>query len=127
MISEFQDLIDALFKRSSVRYSTVIDFRGEKLAGGMKPGVESISTNQSERRLEMQSVLILKMAEGFEPECGRLYYSAIRWEKIVALEFLLSSEEVLNVTIDADTPLEEAFEIEKMVKEWKNRHAVGAK
>jgi len=122
MSNEFEILVNSLFKLPRVRYAAVIDSHGEKLHGGMKPGVVSMSSTQTEKKLEIQSVLILKMAEDFETECGRLFYSSIRWEKLVGLFFLLSQDWALNVTIEGDMPLSEIFEIEKVVRRWKEKN-----
>ena len=121
-MQEFQDLINSLFKLPWVRYAAVIDSHGERFIGGMKPGVRSITSMPSEKKLEVQSMLILQMAQDYEPECGRLYYTAIRWDKIVALFFLLSPDWALNLTVSDNLSLQDAFEIERMVRAWRTEN-----
>jgi len=108
-----------MYKLESVRYAAVINSLGERILGGMKLGVTNLSSDSDERKYEFQSVITLKMAQNHESDFGMLHYSAMRWDKIVALYFLLSKEYSLNLTIYGDTPLEKVFEIERIVKEWK--------
>src|SRR5271157_5921458 len=82
---EFRSLIDELYSLPMVRFAVINDSYGERLVGGMKPGVQSISPDESEKRLAMQSVIMLKMAEDFEKYTGELHYSTIRWDKMKAI------------------------------------------
>ena len=100
----------------------VSDSNGERLAGGMKPGVLTVGPQRSETRFQMQAFLTLKMSEDYEKENGRLYYSAVRWDKIVAVSFLLSPDSAAIITISGDTPLQEVFNIENLIREWKATH-----
>ena len=121
-MQEYQSLIDALFKLPFVRYAVVSDSFGKRLAGGMKPGVQTYSSRQTETKLEIQAVLILKMAEEFEPQHGRLFYGAVRWQKVVALFFLLSQDQVVTITVEGDTPLQEGFNVEALIHGWRAAH-----
>ena len=110
---EFQSLIDTLFELQAVRYAVVSNSVGDRITGGMKQGVQTISSPQMEMKLERQAVLILNMAENFEPENGRLYFVSVRWDKVVALFFLLSQDHALTITVNGDAPLQDLFEIER--------------
>ena len=120
---EFRSLIDELYSLPMVRFAVINDSYGERLVGGMKPGVQSISPDESEKRLAMQSVIMLKMAEDFEKYTGELHYSTIRWDKMKAIFFLLSPERAVTVTIYGDTPLEQISKVENVVRNWKKYHA----
>jgi len=121
-MKNFQSLFDLLFKHPKVRYAAVIDSLGKRIAGEMKPGLRSITSVKTDKRIAVQSVIVLKMAESFESETGRLHYTAIRWDKIVMLYIFLTSDMVLNLSIEGTTPLREVFAIEKQVKKWKKEH-----
>ena len=93
---------------------------GRKLAGGMKPGVTSTTSDDIEKRLEIQAALILKMAEGYVPYDGDLLWSSIRWEKILALFFLLSGGyQIVCVTLDGKSSFENVIDIHAVIKKWK--------
>ncbi len=119
----YQELVESLFKLPFVRYAVVTDDFGHRFAGGMKPGIQSLTPIELEKRLEAQAVLILKMAEGYVPDVGKLLWSSIRWEKVTALFFLLGEEKgTLSVTIQGETPMESLLEVRKKIGGWITAH-----
>jgi hypothetical protein len=117
----YQKLIDALFDLPFLRYAVVTDDFGRRYVGGMKPGVESTTPVEIEKRLESQAVLILKMAEGYVPYDGEVFWSSIRWEKVIALFFLLGEGKgTLSLTIQGDTPFDSFGRIHQVIEDWKN-------
>jgi hypothetical protein len=117
----YQKLIDSLFKFEFLRYAVVTDDFGRRYVGGMKPGVESTTPIEIEKRLEAQAVLILKMAEGYVPYDGQLLWSTIRWEKVIAMFFLLGEGRgTLSLTIQGDTRFDSFTEIYGAIEAWKN-------
>ena len=119
---EYQSLVDYLFELSAVRYAVVSDSVGGRVAGGMKQGIKPIGSPQAEAKLEIHAVLMLNMAETFEPDNGRLLFVSARWQNVVAVFFLLSSDRALTVTVNGDAPLQDLFKIEALVREWKSLH-----
>lgn len=116
----YETLIDDLFKIKNIRYAVVTDDLGNRYRGGMKEGVKSTTPLDIEKRLETQAVLILKMAEGYVPFDGKLYYCSIHWQKVVAYFFLISKgERVLAITVDAKAPPGSLSRIRKLVEKWK--------
>jgi hypothetical protein len=118
----YQVLINRLFELSFVRYAVVTDDYGRRYVGGMKPGIESTTPIEIEKRLETQAVLILKMAEGYVPYDGDLLWSSIRWEKVVALFFLLGQDKgTLSLTLEGNSSLESALQVHQLVEDWKSK------
>lgn len=119
----YRKLINRLFENPSVRYAVVIDNFGYRCAGGMKPGVSSITPDSIVKRFEMQAVLIMKMVEGYEPYVGKLLWSTVRWENVTALFFLLGHDNgILSLTLRSGTPNEVVDQIHKLVQEWCREH-----
>jgi hypothetical protein len=117
----YQRLIDSLFEFPFLRYAVVTDDFGRRYAGGMKPGVQSTTPVEIEKRLEAQAVLILKMAEGYVPYDGEILWSSIRWEKVIALFFLLGEGKgTLSLTVQGDTPSDSFSKIYEAIEKWKN-------
>jgi hypothetical protein len=115
----YQELIASLFRLPFVRYAVVTDDFGHRYAGGMKPGVESSTPSALEKRLEAQAVLILKMADGYVPYVGKLVWTTIRWENVIAMFFLLGEDRgTLAVTIQGNTEMDSMQEIRKQVDDW---------
>ena len=126
MNDNYRSLIDDLFELHFVRYAVVTDDYGRRYAGGMKPGVESTTPIEIEKRLEAQAVLILKMAEGYTPYDGALQWSSIRWEKVVAMFFLLGEGMgTLSVTLAGDASSDSASKVYNLVEAWKKMHNKG--
>ncbi len=108
---KYDDLIRSLFEMPHGRYAVVLDDFGNRIAGGMKVGIESTTTEVAERRLEVQAVLILRMAEGYEEFDGKVHYSSIRWDKVLAHFFILSTNTALALTLQGSAP---TYHIEKV-------------
>lgn len=126
MDDNYRALIDDLFELHFVRYAVVTDDYGRRYAGGMKPGVESTTPIEIEKRLEAQAVLILKMAEGYTLYDGAVKWSSIRWEKVVAMFFLLGEGMgTLSVTLGADTSSDSLSRVYNLVEAWKKKHDRG--
>jgi hypothetical protein len=120
----YQRLIDSLFELPFLRYAVVTDDFGRRYVGGMKPGVESTTPVEIEKRLEAQAVLILKMAEGYVPYDGEVLWSSIRWEKVIALFFLLGEGKgTLSLTIQGDTSFDSFSKIHEVIETWKKTAA----
>jgi hypothetical protein len=120
----YQKLVASLFGLTFLRYAVVTDDFGRRYVGGMKPGVESTTPIEIEKRLEAQAVLILKMAEGYVPYDGQLLWSSIRWEKVIALFFLLGEGKgTLSLTIQGDTSFDSFSEILDIIEKWKSSNS----
>ena len=120
----YETLVSRLFELPFVRYAVVTDDFGRRYTGGMKPGVESTTPIEIEKRLETQAVLILKMAEGYVPYDGNLLWSSIHWEKVVALFFLLGQDKgTLSLTLEGNSSLEAALQVHQLVEDWKRDKA----
>jgi hypothetical protein len=116
---DFEGLIKELFALDFVRYAVVIDDFGERIAGGMNLHVESTTPPDVERRLEVQAILILRMAEAYEQYDGKLLYSSIKWEKLSAYFFILSDKRILALTVEGKAPPEIIENVSDVVR----RHA----
>ncbi len=112
-------LVNELFELEHIRYAVVLDDFGEKLLGGMKPGVKTSTPTDAEKRLEIQSILILRMAEQYEQFDGKLHYTCIKWDKLSALFFFLSSNRTLAVTVQPSAPPDFGEEVEKLVQRFR--------
>lgn len=76
----------------------MIDEKGERLAGGMKTGVSSLTTEAQERMLESHATIVLGMAKIHEAKTGTLRCSLFCWDKIIAAFFPLSAPAFVPAT-----------------------------
>jgi hypothetical protein len=115
---EYSELIDSIFLLEPVRYAMILDDFGERIMGGMKPKVTSLTPEEVEKNLELQATLILKMAETFSKHTGKLMNTQINWEKVSALFFRLSEDETLCVSAEAN-PGPPVRELRNLIENWK--------
>ncbi len=116
---KYVTLLNKIFELPDVRYAAVNDKFGVRIVGGMKPGVKTLTPPEADKRLEMQSVMILKMAENYSEHSGELRYSSIQWAKVCALFFLISPERALCITVFGDLLHDTKLKIERIVSDWK--------
>lgn len=100
MSNDYEALIGQLYKVPRIRYVSISDQMGRRIAGGMKPGVVSATAPEEETRLGLQSIVSLKSAEGYQKYTGKLEYLCINWEKMYAVFFLLPGSKSLAITVD---------------------------
>ena len=112
-------LVQKVFELPEVRYAAINDKYGIRILGGMKPGVETLTPPDADKRLEMQSMMILNMAENYSEHSGEVRYSSIQWAKLCALFFLISAEKALSVTVFGDLLHDTVLKIERIVGDWK--------
>jgi hypothetical protein len=99
-VTDYAKLINHLHEIPHVRYASIADDMGQRIAGGMKPGVRSATAPEEETRLSLQSILSLKTAESYQKYTGKLQYLSISWEKMSAIFLLLPNSKSLTLTID---------------------------
>src|SRR5208337_3163785 len=95
-----KELIGEVFQIRGVRYATVVDGYGNRILGGMKPGVETVAPPEIETRREMQSIFVMKMAEDYEKYFDKSMYTIVGWKRLHAVYFLLSRSRALSLTIE---------------------------
>jgi hypothetical protein len=97
---DYEKLVSFMFSIPHVRYASIADEMGQRIVGGMKPGVKSATAPEEEARLALQSVVSLKSAEGYEKYTGKLRYLCINWDRMFAVFFLLPNSKSLAITVD---------------------------
>lgn len=120
---KYSQLLESLYKMDGVRYAAVLNQYGERVSGGMKSSVKSLTPTNLDERLEIQAVLTLRMAEGFAKFTGKLMYATFRWPKAIALFFILNEEKALSLTLDGDFSPKSILSINNAVKKWKSKHS----
>lgn len=123
-IKSYQELVDRLFELPFVRYAVVTNEFGLRYSGGMKPGVESTTPNEVEKKLEGQAVSILRVAESYERYDGKLVCITIKWEKVVAVFCRLGSGRgILILTLEGASKPEALVEVLDIVEYWKQNES----
>lgn len=114
--AQYSDLLESVYRISKMRHAVILDDFGDRIAGGMKPGVESYSPPGVERKLETQSTLMLRMAEDYSKYVGSFAYISMAWEKMTAAFFFLPKGYSLSVSLDGMDVARELEEILEIVK-----------
>jgi hypothetical protein len=116
---QYSELINAIFRLDGIRYAMILDDFGERIMGGMKPLVASLTPEEVEKNLELQATLILKMAENFAKHTGKLLYTEIHWERVAAMFFRLSEEETLCVSAEVNAGAQ-TQKLREILEDWKS-------
>jgi hypothetical protein len=114
----YNELLDELFRFPSVRYAAVLDEFGDRIAGGMKPNVESMTPSSVERKLETQSALMLRMSDDYAKFVGRFRYILLQWEKMIALFFFLTNGTSLSMSMENASSSEAIDQVKLVVERW---------
>lgn len=86
----------------TIRFAGIINKMGKLVAGGMKPGLESMENNEKSLELYLEFVLKNEMNKDFDSEFGRTIYSFSEREKIKLASFPLDDNYLLRVSMAKD-------------------------
>lgn len=111
-----QRLIDAIFNlNEAIRYAEVFGPRAERLAGGMRPGVESLDPPNVAAKVDVETAkfgLLLKQNEHYY---GRLHYVYAAMERINVM-ILPLGEKVLVVATNPPAGIEILSELKEVLE-----------
>jgi hypothetical protein len=96
------ELLEKLFKLPEVRYAAIVDEFGTTLQERMRPLTDRVTPPAQDLKMNMQTILALRMAETNVKFVGKLHYLSIRWEKIIDMYFLLANKLGVAVTLDGE-------------------------
>jgi hypothetical protein len=115
---EQSDLLNQLFKLPEVRYAAIVGEFGTTLQERMRPATVRVTPPDQDQKMNMQTILALRMAETNVKYVGKLNYLCIRWEKIIDMYFLLASKLGIAVTLDGDASDEATQSVASLVKKF---------
>jgi len=88
-----------------IRFATVYDEWGVRLAGGIRNGVQNLLSDHAEKELVSLSVMDWKSRKEMSKWLGKTIYTLGEYEKIKRFSFYLGEDNLLLVSAekDADT------------------------
>jgi len=88
-----------------IRFATVYDEWGVRLAGGIRNGVQNLLSDHAEKELVSLSVMDWKSRKEMSKWLGKTIYTLGEYEKIKRFSFYLGEDNLLLVSTekDADT------------------------
>ena len=88
-----------------IRFATVYDEWGVRLAGGIRNGVQNLLSNHAEKELVSLSIMDWKARKEMSKWLGKTIYTLGEYEKIKRFSFYLGEDNLLLVSAekDADT------------------------
>jgi hypothetical protein len=115
-------LVTAIFQSDPrIRYCAVIDEEGREIAGGMRPGIESLEPEPETSRLRVQSVIGEAMAGTWDRLHGKADYVIVHRAKITVILFILSGSKSVLISAEPDFPLVRFPELAKIVEAFSAR------
>ncbi|QUC64965.1 hypothetical protein NsoK4_01405 [Nitrosopumilus sp. K4] len=96
---------DIMALNPKVRFATIYDDWGKKLAGGIREGVENLLSPHQEKEMVSLSVMDWKARKEMSKWLGKTIYTLGEYEKIKRFSFYLGLDNLLLVSTekDADT------------------------
>ena len=118
-VEEYNIKCNDILSDPEIRFCGLIGKEGKLIAGGFRPGIEPLETD--EERLKMYNELALRISKRkeFDSNLGRVKYSASRREKVVMMSFPIAGRIIL-VTAEPNVNIDRlAYKIiEKLGQQW---------
>ena len=87
---------------SQIRFAAVYDEWGERVAGGLREGIESLLSEQSERELVNLSIFDWKARKDMVEKLGKVTFTMAQYENVKRFSFYLGDEHLLLVSAQKD-------------------------
>jgi hypothetical protein len=102
---DYTEVIKEIFAASqAVRYAAVLDATGNPVAGGTRGGIKSLGTEEDDRRLAHDIVLVRHVREEWDQLFGKVRFSLSNRSRVNVISVYLNSE-TLVVTTEPDVSL----------------------
>jgi len=98
-----------------IRLCMIIGNDGKNLAGGMRPGLESLEPSSETGRLQRDETVTRRMDENWNKYFGRIYFTIERRERILIINFYLSDSRTIVVTAESDFPVQKVQRLCELV------------
>jgi hypothetical protein len=86
---------------SKIRFAGLINPNGRLVAGGMKPGYQSLEEERDNEMLYMELVLRAKMRKEFDKAFGPVKFAMSYRDKLIVMSFPIG-DHVLLVSVEKD-------------------------
>ena len=99
---DFEKLCDRVFAlNEGIRYAGVVDDNGMLIAGGMRQGIDSITSDDNDELYLAQTALRKSMRERFDATMGKARFAYVEREKIGMLTFYMDKN-ILVISVEPD-------------------------
>lgn len=95
-------LCNEIMAIEGIRFCAVRDFTGQTLAGGQKPGIPRIETDEERTRSATRTGIIAAMIQSMPASFGKVKSMSVDFEELTLLVFPLESDNMLQVTTEPD-------------------------
>ena len=103
MNMDYEKLCSQIFMiDSKIRFAAVYDFWAERIAGGMKEGLDSHLAEKITINSVNQALLRWKSRKTMEEWIGKAKYAMAEYEKVKRLTFYFNEDELLLVSTEPD-------------------------
>jgi len=93
---------DILDSDDKIRFATVYDQWAERVAGGMRPGIQNLLTDRQEKELVTLSVLDWKQRKEMAKWLGKTIYTMAEFEQVKRFSFYLGDDDLLLVSTEKE-------------------------
>jgi len=100
---DYEKLCSQIFKIDpEIRFAAVYNFWAERIAGGMKEGLDSHLSEKLTMNSVNQALLRWKSRKTMEEWIGKAKYAMAEYEKVKRLTFYFNENELLLVSTEPD-------------------------
>lgn len=113
-----RDLIQKVFALDpKIRYCAIVDQRGGRLEGGMRPGIPSINPEDENHKLFLQTTVARGMSDSWTKYFDRFRFSIVAHDKLKVFQFPYGHN-ILLVTAEPDISLKVVDIMLKLLEEY---------
>ena len=105
---------EILTSNPKIRFATIYDEWGERLAGGMREGVTNLLSEHAEKELVTLSIMDWKARKEMSKWLGKTIYTLGDYEKVKRFSFYLGEDNLLLVSVEKDVPTDDV--VDKVIK-----------
>ena len=99
---DYQSICEQIKKLDNkIRFAGVINERGKLIEGGMRDGIQALSSAKDDEMLFMELVLRVKMRQEFDTQLGPVKFAMALRDKVLEMSFLIDNY-VLFVVSESD-------------------------
>ena len=83
----YKSICDQIKNLDGIRFAGILNDKGKLIEGGMKDGLETLSSTRDDEMLFMELVLRVKMRQEFDSQLGQVKFALALRDKVLEMSF----------------------------------------
>jgi hypothetical protein len=94
-----------ILELSEIRFAGFLDYMGNLIAGGFKPGLSPMKDEQERKKMFIEAVLRIRTRQDFDDKLGPVEYASARRKNVVTMTVPFN-DKVLFVSASPDVDID---------------------